>query len=280
MKVIDGKKISETILNTCKTKLRKLSRKPKLSIIIVGNNPASLTYINKKKQAGEYVGIDVEVYHFDKATFGEIEELITRLNNDSSVTGIIIQLPLPDLDSYEICRLIAPSKDVDGLNPINLGNLWLNQDNELIPATVKAIEYVLKFIATDLNLNYKEYISGKNILIINKSVIIGKPLAALMAMQDATVILAHSKTQGIGELMRFADIIVTATGQENFINNQVFKKGVVIIDVGYNKTAKRIFGDVGSEINTDYISYLTPVPGGIGPIGVACLIENVIDASF
>ena len=195
MKIVDGNKIAESILQNCKNELKKNKFIPKLSIIMVGDNSSSLTYIEKKRQAGEKVGITVEIHRFEKADQLTLLDLINNLNHDSSVHGIIIQLPLPlGLNEFELCSAINPQKDVDGLNPKNLGDLWITKEPHLIPATVKGIEYILKDISEKEGQKYENYISGKNVLIINRSVIIGKPLAGLLLNQDATITLAHSKT--------------------------------------------------------------------------------------
>jgi len=279
MTIIDGIKIAEKILHSCKTRFIKLASKPTLAIIMVGDNPASLTYIKKKREAGEYVGINVDIHKFKTATQVEIVDLINELNDDNTVTGIIVQLPIPGIDEYIVCNAINPGKDVDGLNSSVLGDLWLSNTPKFIPATVKAIEYVLMEISEMKGIKYDKYIEGKNILIINRSQIIGKPLSALMLSRNATVIIAHSKTKNIDDLISISDIVVSGTGKENFINTQSFKDDSVLIDVGFNKTDKRIFGDVKKNIQCPAIAYLTPVPGGIGPIGVACLIENVIEVA-
>jgi len=281
MKVVEGTKIAEEILNECKSRIVLTGIHPKLVIIMVGHNASSLTYIEKKRQAGEKVGVEVLINKLETATEDQIIDLIQKYNNDTTINGIIVQLPLAgSLDEVKICSTVNPLKDVDGLNPLNLGNLWLNPNPALIPATAKAIEYTLQYISGKEGMNYEDFISGKNILIINRSSIIGKPLAALMSIRNATVIVAHSKTKNVDGLIKLADIVVSGTGKENFISIQEFKPGSILIDVGFTKTDKRIYGDVNKKLKHQNISWLTPVPGGIGPIGVACLIENVVNASL
>lgn len=281
MKIVDGNKIADSILQECKTRLVKSDIKPKLAIIMVGNNSASLTYIEKKRQAGEKVGVNVIIHKFEKATQQELLDLIEELNTNINVHGIIIQLPLPEgLNSYELCSAINPNKDVDGLNPINFGDLWLSPTPHLVPATVKSIEYILQYIASEEGQDYGSYISGKNILIINRSVIIGKPLAGALLNKDATITIVNVKTKNLDGIIANSDIIISGTGKESFISKQNFRQGTVLIDVGFNKTDKRIFGDVDKRMDTGMVSWLTPVPGGVGPVGVACLIENVVNQAF
>jgi methylenetetrahydrofolate dehydrogenase (NADP+)/methenyltetrahydrofolate cyclohydrolase len=280
MQIIDGQKIADKILNDCRQKLVQSKTEPQLAIIMVGNNPASLVYVRKKQEAGIQAGVKVQIHKFDTATNEQILDLIKSLNHDTAVYGIILQLPAPDLDQYLLCKAIDPLKDVDGLNPENFAQLWLTSSPQLIPATVKAIIYALDYVATQKDLATSEYLAGKNVLIINRSSIIGKPLAGLLLRYDATVTLAHSKTRDLDQLISNADIIVSGTGRQNFITQQKFKDDAVLIDVGFNKVDNKVFGDVNQKSTQGSIGWLTPVPGGIGPIGVACLIENVVEVFF
>jgi methylenetetrahydrofolate dehydrogenase (NADP+)/methenyltetrahydrofolate cyclohydrolase len=279
MEIINGRLIAENILAKCKQIIQDSKIKPTLAIVMIGNNPSSQIYVKKKKEAGEKVGVEVEVLWREKANQKEILAIINELNNDKRINGIIVQLPLPQMDSFEICKAIAIEKDVDGLHPYNFGSLWLNKSNAFIPATVKAIDYALKYVAQAKKLEFSKFIEGKNILIINRSSIIGKPLAGLMLSYNATVTIAHSKTKNLDELIKNYEIIVSGTGLINFIDQQEFKENTILLDVGFNKTDQKIYGDINNKIIDSNIAWLSPVPGGIGPIGVACLIENVVKAT-
>jgi methylenetetrahydrofolate dehydrogenase (NADP+)/methenyltetrahydrofolate cyclohydrolase len=280
MEIINGRLIADNILKECKQIIDENKIKPTLAIVMIGDNPSSQIYVKKKKEAGEKVGVNVEVLWREKANQQEILSIINELNADRSINGIIVQLPLPKMDSFEVCKAIAVEKDVDGLHPFNFGSLWLNKSNKFIPATVKAIDYALKFVAEEKKIEFKEFIEGKKVLIINRSSIIGKPLAGLMLSYNATVTVAHSKTQDIEELIKSNQIIISGTGTMNFIDQQEFHEDTILLDVGFNKTNQQIYGDINNKITDSNIDWLSPVPGGIGPIGVACLIENVVEATM
>jgi methylenetetrahydrofolate dehydrogenase (NADP+) / methenyltetrahydrofolate cyclohydrolase len=206
--IINGIKLANEILAQSAQKIITYKVKPVLTIIMVGDNEASLTYVNKKKLAGESIGVQVNVLHYEKSTNEEIISLIQELNSDKNVFGIILQLPSPGIDDQIVCEYIDPAKDVDGLNPLNLGRLWLNRQDVIMPATAKAAIHTLIHIAQQLNIPYAEFITGKNVLIINRSTIIGKPLAAILTNANATVTLAHSKTTDLDSLFANADIII------------------------------------------------------------------------
>jgi len=276
MEIINGAEMSATILAQIKDRLVGIVDKPKLEIVFIGNNSASQVYVAKKKEAGEACGIEVNIAHRLEATTEEVKQIISQAAEDDSVNGIILQLPAPNIDLEEVLPLIPLHKDVDGLNPITLGRLWHN-NIDLVPATVKAIIKVLEHIASKEGSPIKPFLSGKKVLIINRSLIIGKPLAALLINCDATVSVAHSKSGDLNELVRISDVIISGTGQKGIFNINDCKKNSILIDAGFSRQGDKVYGDIdlASDLN---VAYLSPVPNGIGPIGVACLLENTLQA--
>lgn len=268
--------MSAKILDQIREKLAGIANKPKLEIVFIGDNSASQVYVAKKKEAGEACGIEVNVVHRLEASTEEVKGIIKKAAEDDSVNGIILQLPAPKIDLEEVLPLIPLHKDVDGLNPITLGKLWHNNIH-LIPATVKAILKVLEYIASKQELELKSFLTGKKVLIINRSLIIGKPLAALLINYDATVSIAHSKSGNLNDMVRTSDIIISGTGQKGIFDINECKKDSVLIDAGFSRQGDKVYGDIdlSSDLN---VSYLSPVPNGIGPIGVACLLENTLQA--
>ena len=283
MIIINGQNIAKKILESVKKRIEQFNVKPVLKIYIVGANPSSVFYIEKKRKKGLEVGIEVKIEHFPDAV--EVHQLGSNIKNaskDNDINGIIVQLPVENKAIHECFKYIDPQKDVDGLNPYSLGALWQNNKDVLIPATVKAIISVLEDISMqegEKNLN--DFLSGKNALIINRSFIIGKPLAAFLINNDSTVTIAHSKSNNIKELVINSDIIISATGIPGFLNQFEFKKTSIIIDAGFNYLEGKSIGDyIVSPINDDRCAYLCPVPNGVGPIGVASLLENTLITSL
>lgn len=273
MEIINGREISDRILAELKSKIINLNIKPKLAIIYVGNNEASKTYIEKKKEAGKFVGIDVDVYSFINSNDDEISNLIKKLGSDNSVNGIILQLPAPLINLDKVLPLIPINKDVDGLNPLTIGNIMHGNMN-IVPATVRGILKVFEYISEKENVLLKDYLKGKNVLIINRSLIIGKPLSALLLNYNSTVTIAHSYTNNINELLPNIDILITGIGKNINLDLSILKDGVVVIDAGFNKKGENINGDIDINIINDRIKYLSPVPNGIGPLGVSYLLLN------
>ncbi|MEM4236148.1 MAG: bifunctional 5,10-methylenetetrahydrofolate dehydrogenase/5,10-methenyltetrahydrofolate cyclohydrolase, partial [Candidatus Anstonellaceae archaeon] len=234
-------------------------------------NPASEIYIKRKIKASKFVGIDCEVLEFEEDVLQEELELqIKKLNENSEVNGIIIQLPIPsNLDVLKLQELIDPKKDVDGFGPVNLGNLILGK-NRLVAATPKGIIKLLE--------HYNLNLEGKVALVIGRSNIVGKPLSILLLQKDATVIVAHSKTSNLAQLCKLADFVFVAVGKPNFLDGSMIKKGAVVVDIGINKikvgSKYKIVGDVNFESAKKVAAYITPVPGGVGPLTVASLVEN------
>ncbi len=274
--IIDGKKISESVLEGVKKDAEKLNGKgiiPGLAVIMVGNNPASKTYVRNKKMACEKAGIKSEEYLLpENASEKEILNLIDKLNATKEVSGILVQLPLPShLDSKTICERISPLKDVDAFTSKNIGDLFKG-DAKLLPCTPAGIIEILKH--ENINL------AGKHCVIIGRSNIVGKPLALLLIQNDATVTVCHSKTKNLEEICKLADIVICAVGKEKFLKKEMVKPGAVVIDVGINRDENgKLCGDADFENLEPICSKITPVPGGVGPMTVAMLVKNAAKAA-
>jgi methylenetetrahydrofolate dehydrogenase (NADP+)/methenyltetrahydrofolate cyclohydrolase len=272
-KILNGKILAKKILDEIKEEVKNFSKKPKLALVLVGDNEASKIYVKRKILACKKVGIESLFLHLDKnISQRELEEKILSLNKDQSVDGIMVQLPLPEhLDSLKIQSLIDPYKDVDGLGQINCGKLFLGQ-NGIKPATALGVIKLLEFYNLDLE--------GKLAMVIGRSNIVGKPLALLLLEKNATVLIAHSKTKNLEELTKLADFLFVAVGKPNFINGEMIKKGSVVIDIGINRIkengVKKIVGDVDFNSAKKIAAYISPVPGGVGPLTVAFLLYNTI----
>lgn len=272
MKILDGKKLSEEIKIQIKNELQKykLSRKPKLTVIIVGEDYASWVYVKNKVKSCNEVGILTETISFDNSVSEQmIINTINELNNDENVDGILVQLPLTKkINELKILNSIKASKDVDGLTDINLGKLLQNDKDAIIPCTVKGIIKLLNY--------YQIEIDNKNITIINNSNIVGKPLAMILNNLGATVSVLHKKTSNLSYYLKNSDIICSATGVYNLFTNEQVKNNVTIIDIGINKTkGQKLVGDVNFEEMKLKASAITPVPGGVGPMTIAMLLENL-----
>lgn len=279
MNKINGRQLAEKIINEAKLITAELDFKPRLDIIFIGNNSASEVYVSKKVAAGKQAGIEVIVHRHENMSDNVLQTLLKELANDTSVHGIILQLPADDIDVEAAFDLIPVAKDVDGLNPASLGGLWHNR-RVLIPATPRAVMAVLKEIAEQEKQQLQEYLSKKQVVIINRSVIIGKPMAAILTNLNATVTVAHSYTQDLDKYLAMADIVISGVGKPGIFSADKFKQGVVFIDAGFVKTAdNKIQGDLGDNDLSNIASWLSPVPNGIGPLGVACLIENTVLAA-
>jgi len=270
-KIIDGKKIADNILNGIKSKIKNLRQKPGLALVLVGNNPASEIYVNFKEKTCKEVGFYCERYNLDK-NISEMDllKLVNELNQKSNVHGILVQLPLPkNIDEHLIINSILPHKDVDGFTPINLGNL-VSEQTIFAPATARAVLHLIE--STGIN------IEGKNAVIVGRSKIVGKPTAMLLLEKNATVTVCHSKTKNLGEHTKKADILVAAVGKPGLIKKEMVKEGSVVIDVGINRVYNKVVGDVDLENVKEIAGYITPVPGGVGPMTIAMLMENTLKA--
>ena len=274
--LIDGKVLAEKIRRNLKIECDELKSKgikPKLAVIMVGENSASKIYVKNKSKACNEIGIEYEEFNIqNKITSEELKELINKLNEDSTINGILLQSPIPsNLDINEILKTIKPEKDVDGFNPVNVGKLVLNQDT-FVSCTPFGIIKMLEEYNIDL--------CGKNVVILGRSNIVGKPLLHCLLNKNATVTICHSKTQNIKEITSKADILITAIGHPRFVTSDMVKDDVVVIDVGINRLDDgKIVGDVDFENVKEKASYITPVPGGVGPMTIAMLMNNVIKAT-
>ena len=274
--IIDGKELAKKIRANLKIECEELKKKninSKLAVIMVGEDPASKVYVRNKSKACEDVGIKYEEYLLDsKITQKELIELIEKLNNDKTINGILLQSPIPsNLDINEAFRTISPEKDVDGFNPVNVGKLVLNQDT-----FVSCTPYGIMKMFEEYNID----LTGKNVVILGRSNIVGKPLIHCCLNKNATVTSCHSKTQNIAQKAKEADVLISAIGKANFVTADMVKDGAVVIDVGINRLDNgKITGDVDFESVKEKASYITPVPGGVGPMTIAMLMNNVIKAT-
>ena len=274
--VIYGSEIAKEVKANLKEKVTKLvaagKRLPKLVVILVGDNPASLSYVTGKEKACKEVGMDSDLIKLPAETTQEqLEALIQQLNEDEKVDGILVQLPLPKhLDEDAILEKIDPSKDVDGFHPVNVGKMMLNKDT-FLPCTPKGITVMLdKMGLSDL--------SGKEAVVIGRSNIVGKPMGQLLLNRNATVTYVHSRTKDIEAVCRRADVLVVAIGRPRFVTKEWVKEGAAIIDVGINRVDGKLCGDVDFDDVVDHVSYITPVPKGVGPMTIAMLMENTLEA--
>ena len=272
-KIISGKLISEEIENELKAQIAEFARTPELAIIMVGNDYASDIYVKNKQKAASKIGIISHFHHFDKdISEEELLNIIEQLNNDKEVNGIIVQLPLPEgFNTHRIINAISPLKDVDGFHPMNTGKLQNNDKPYFIAATPLGIMRLLNRVCDDL--------SGKNAVIIGASLIVGRPLATLLLNQGCTVSVTHSETRNITDYTKNADIIVAACGVAKLVKADWIKDGAILIDVGINRLENgKICGDIDFEATKEKAEAITPVPGGVGPMTIAMLLYNTVQA--
>ena len=276
MVLIDGKKLAKTIRSNLKKDVDELKKNgihPKFAVILVGDDPASKIYVRNKNRACEEIGIEYEEYLLkDDVSMEELLSLIDKLNEDKTINGILLQSPLPKhLDINKAFKRINYKKDVDGFNPINVGKLALGQD-----CFVSCTPYgVIKMLDA-----YNIPIEGKKAVIIGRSNIVGKPLIQCLLSKNATVTVCHSKTKDIENITKDADIVVTAMGKPKFLQANMVKEGATIIDVGINRMDNgKLCGDVDFENVSEKAGYITPVPGGVGPMTIAMLMENIVKAA-
>ncbi len=273
--IIDGKKISTEIKDECKEKVALYKEKGIeicMAVIQVGSDPASSVYVNNKKKACEYIGIKSLSYHLEEnTTEEELLELIDKLNKDDSVRGILVQLPLPKAISEDkVLMAIAPTKDVDGFHPMNVGNLCIGRKGFLSCTPAGVIELLKR---------YNIEISGKECVVVGRSNIVGKPMSILLLRENGTVTITHSRTKDLKEVCKRADILVAALGKPKFITEEYVKEGAVVIDVGIHRNENnKLCGDVDFEAVAPKCSAITPVPGGVGPMTIAMLMKNCVDS--
>lgn len=273
MILLNGKNIADKKSVDLKSKFEKLVRPISLSIILIGNNPASNVYVSRKVEFGEKNGVDVKVVRLDeKVSEEEIVAEIEKNNSDKSIDGIIVQLPIPEnLNKERIINSISTEKDVDGLTAKNLWRL-MNDGSGIIPATARAVDLILDENSID--------VSGKHIVIVGDSILVGKPMAIHFLNRDATVTICHDKTRNLPEFTKQADILIIAVGKPNLINNFHVSDGQVVIDVGISRLDDgKVVGDVDFDSVKDIVSAITPVPGGVGPLTVFSLFENLLNTS-
>lgn len=269
--IIDGKILSKEIKDEVKRNVENFKNKFKrditLAVILVGDNPASKVYVNNKIKASEYIGIKSLSFNLpENSAEKDVENLVCQLAKDDKIDGILVQLPLPKhISEDKILSLIPVEKDVDGFTTINAGKLLLGE-NCILPCTPAGIIYSIKSLNVDL--------TGKNAVIIGRSNIVGKPISILLLNENCTVTICHSKTKDLTSICKKADIIVVAIGKAKFIKKEMIKNGAIIIDVGINRIDTGLCGDVDFEDVKNIASYITPVPGGIGPMTIAMLMKN------
>jgi len=272
-KILDGREIAKTYRAGLQAEVEKLKEHniiPKLTVILVGNDGASQSYVNSKKKAAEKIGMISEIVHMDESsTEEEVLSELDRLNNDDSVSGILVQVPLPkQVSEAKVLEAINPDKDVDGFNPINIGRLYTGE-RTFIPCTPLGIMEILKHAEIDLK--------GKNVAVIGRSHIVGQPVSKLLTDQDATVTLLHSKSTNTEEVLKQADVIVSAVGRVHLVTKDLVKPGAVIIDVGNTPDENgKLKGDVDFEAVKEVASAITPVPGGVGPLTITMVLNNTL----
>lgn len=267
--ILDGKLTATYVRKQVAEEVRRINDTVTLALIMVGNNPASQVYVRNKQKACDEVGISVESFFLDENTSQkELLTIIENCNKNPKVNGILVQLPLPThIEEKIVVNSIDPEKDVDGLNTINQGKLMVGEEG-LVPATPKGVITLLKSNNID--------IQSKNVVVVGRSKLVGKPLAMLFLNENATVTIAHSKTANLKEVTKKADILVAAVGKPKFIVADMVKRDCVVVDVGINRLDGKLCGDVDYEGVSEVASFVTPVPGGVGPMTIATLLENVL----
>ena len=273
--ILDGKKVAEEVRAAIKKEVDEIKSKgghiPGLAVVLVGENPASKVYVGQKEKKCKEVGFNSFLHKLPVSTTeGELLKLIETLNNDKAVDGILVQLPLPQqIDSDKVLKTIDPSKDVDGFHPMNMGYLVTGLP-AVHPCTPKGIMYLLDAYGIE--------IEGKHAVVVGRSNIVGKPIAHLLLDRNATVTICHSRTNDLGAITRQADIIVAAVGRPRMITGSMVKEGAVVVDVGINRLEEGLVGDVDFKTVGDVASWITPVPGGVGPLTIAMLLKNTLEA--
>ena len=274
---MDGKTVAAEVKKEVAVRVKELEKhgtKPRLSTVLIGDDPASTSYLKAKHKACQEVGIRSENHHLPEyTTQKELENLIAKINLDPKINGILVQLPLPGhLDETRATERIVPYKDVDGLHPINAGKLAAGIEG-LVPCTPKGVMRLLS--------HYKVPVAGSRAAVINRSNLVGRPLSMLLLNQDATVTICHSKTPNLPEVTRTADILVSAVGRANFrLSGKHVKPGSAVVDVGLARVDGKLRGDADFEEISSLVKFITPVPGGVGPMTVAMLLENTVQATM
>lgn len=269
--LLNGFELAKRCRSELTEKIKSFPRAPKLAVILIGNDPASAVYVRNKENAAKETGIDSIVYKFEKISQSELLALIAKLNADDNTDGILVQLPLPkELNEKKIIQAIDPAKDVDGFHPLNLGKLLIGEPAP-IACTPKGCLKLIHSVRQDL--------TGLRAVVIGRSVIVGKPMAQLLLRENCTVTTAHSKTKDLPELCRTADIVVAAIGNPKTVKADWIKDGAIVIDVGINRLENgKLCGDVDFDACFDKCAAITPVPKGVGPMTIAMLLENTVEA--
>ncbi len=271
-KIIDGKAVSQQVKDEIRAEIERDGLSIGLAVVIVGNNQASRVYVNNKKKACEVCGIKSYEYALPEETTEEqLLELVDTLNEDKNINGILVQLPLPkQINEEKIIERISPEKDVDAFHATNVGKIMIG-NYAFLPCTPAGVMELIHSTGTE--------ISGKECVVIGRSNIVGKPMAMLLLHENATVTICHSRTKDLAEVCRRADILVSAVGKADFVTADMVKKGAVVIDVGMNRNAEgKLCGDVKYDEVEPKASYITPVPGGVGPMTIAMLMKNTLMA--
>ena len=269
--ILDGKKLRDKIFEDLKAKLDKMAKKPTLAVILVGENPASQIYVRNKKKTAEKLGINsISIEYPSDITENELLQKIEELNNDENVTAILVQLPLPEhINKNKVIDRILPQKDVDGLTPYNLGKLFSGEEPYVYPCTPKGILLLLD--------EYNIELEGRHVVVVGRSNLVGKPVAQLFLKRNATVTMCHSHTKNLANITKTADIIVSAVGK-NVIGEKMLKSNCVVVDVGiFRDKNGKISGDVDFENVSKVAAYISPVPGGVGPMTIASLMLNTVE---
>lgn len=269
--ILDGKKLRDKIFESLKAELDKMPEKPTLAVILVGENPASQIYVRNKKKTAEKLGINsLSIEYPADISENELLSKIQELNNDKNITAILVQLPLPEhINKNKIIDAILPQKDVDGLTPYNLGKLFSGEEPYVYPCTPKGILLLLD--------EYNIELDGKNVVVVGRSNLVGKPVAQMLLKRNATVTMCHSHTKNLSEITKTADIVVSAVGK-NVIGEKMLKSNCVVIDVGiFRDENGKLSGDVDFENVSKISAYISPVPGGVGPMTIASLMLNTVE---
>ncbi|NQT29938.1 MAG: bifunctional methylenetetrahydrofolate dehydrogenase/methenyltetrahydrofolate cyclohydrolase FolD [Candidatus Saganbacteria bacterium] len=276
-KIIDGKVIAKRIRGEIAEEVRELKKEkgitPKLCVVLAGDDPASQVYVRGKERACAEVGIESDVRRLPPTVKQqELIGLVRNLNKDKSIHGLLVQLPLPKgIDPKPVLDEISAEKDVDGLHPLNMGKLLKGENPTFVSCTPQGIMELL--LSTGVE------IKGKEAVVVGRSNIVGKPIALLLLQKHATVTICHSRTQDLGEVIRRADILVASVGSPGIVHGDMVKEGAVVIDVGVNRVGDKLVGDVDFDSAKDRASYITPVPGGVGPMTIAMLLKNTLAAA-
>lgn len=271
VEILDGKKLRDKIFEKLKIKIERMSLKPTLAVVLVGDNSASQIYVRNKKKTAEKLGINSVVIEYPKnISENELLKKVQELNCDENITAILVQLPLPEhIDKFKVIDSISPKKDVDGLTPYNLGKLFAGEEPYVYPCTPKGILLLLD----EYNIN----VEGKHVVVLGRSNLVGKPVAQMLLKRNATVTMCHSYSKNLSEITKTADIIVSAVGK-NVIGEKMLKSNCVVIDVGiYKDENGKVRGDVDFENVSKIAAYISPVPGGVGPMTIASLMLNTVE---